>query len=94
MAEKIELFRAIAEMRRISAAGGTFSMKFRKYNRASGRGGDLVTVEHARLRPAAREERVRDAGHKIFFTDCDRGRSLNCWQMLVMELNGRKTYLN
>ena len=39
--QTIDLFQAIEEMKRISLAGGTFSIKFRKWNRQTRNGGDL-----------------------------------------------------
>lgn len=92
--EKIDLYLAIDEMKRISASGGTFSLKFRKWNRDSGRGGDMVHLAHARLRPKASDERISNASYKLFITDTDTGRALNCWQPLVMEFNGLRTVLN
>lgn len=92
--EKIDLYQAIEEMKRISLAGGTFSMKFRKYNRQTQNGGDMVTVNAARVRPKAADEDVSNASYKLFFTDTETGLARNCWQPLIMEFNGRRTVLN
>ena len=35
-AKQIDLYRAIEEMKEISARGGTFSLRFRKWNRETG----------------------------------------------------------
>lgn len=94
MNEKIDLYAAVREMRRISSAGGTFSFKFRKWNRDTNSGGDLVTVNAARLRPKATDESVANASHKLFFTDTETGRALNCWQPLIVEFEGAQTVLN
>lgn len=91
--ETINLYRAIDEAREISAAGGTFSIKFRKWNRAQRDGGDLAVIEKARCRPKASDEKVSHASHKMFFTDTETGRPLNCWHPLIMEINGRRTSL-
>lgn len=88
--ETIGLYEAIEEMRRISRQGGTFRLRFRKYNRATGEGGDMATIEHARVRPKASDERVSHSGHKLFFTDTDEGRALNCWHPLIMEFDGKR----
>lgn len=93
-AQPIDLYDAIAEMKQISLAGGTFSMKFRKWNRATRRGGDMVTVNAARVRPKAADEKIDNASYKLFFTDTETGLARNCWQMLIMEFNGRRTVLN
>ena len=92
--EKIDLFEAIEQMKTISLAGGTFSMKFRKYNRQTNTGGDLVTINAAKVRPKAHDEKIENASYKLFFTDTETGRALNCWQPLIMEFNGRRTVLN
>lgn len=77
-------------MRAISVAGGTFSIKFRKWNRRRRDGGDLAVVPHARIRRKASDEKIAHASHKVFFTDTDTGRARNCWQCLIVEFNGRK----
>ena len=92
--KKIDIYNAIAEMKRISSNGGTFSMKFRKYNRDTQTGGDMVHIAHARIRPKATDEAVANSSYKLFFTDTDTGRALNCWQMLIVEFNGVRTTLN
>lgn len=92
--ERIELWSAIAKMREISAEGNTFSMKFRKWDRQRSYGGELVTINAARVRPKAGDESISHASHKLFFTDTETGRALNCWQILILEFNGMKTFIN
>ena len=90
----VDLFEAIERMKNITASGGTFSMKFRKYNRQTSDGGDLVTVNAAKLRPKAKDEQIENSSYKLYFTDMETGRALNCWQPLIMEFNGLRTVLN
>lgn len=92
--KQIDLYRAIEEMKEISARGGTFSLRFRKWNRDTRKGGDMANIAHARIRPKAADEKVANASYKLFFTDTDTGRALNCWQCLIMEFNGLRTVLN
>ncbi|MCH5237841.1 MAG: hypothetical protein J1E95_08600 [Muribaculaceae bacterium] len=92
--EKIDLWAAISRMREISAEGNTFSMKFRKWDRQRHHGGELVTINAARIRPKASDEAISNASQKLFFTDTETGRALNCWQILIMEFNGMKTFTN
>lgn len=92
--EKINLYRAFDCMKEISARGGTFAIRFRKWNRATRSGGDMVSLHAARLRPKASDEKIENASFKLFLTDTETGRALNCWQPLVMEFNGMKTVLN
>lgn len=91
--DKINLYVAIDRMREISANGGTFALKFRKWNRATRNGGDLANIAAARVRPKAREEDIANAGHKLFFTDVATGRALNCWHPLIVEFNGMEVTL-
>ncbi|MBE6305701.1 MAG: hypothetical protein E7082_07305 [Bacteroidales bacterium] len=92
--QTIDLFQAIEEMKRISLAGGTFSMKFRKWNRQTRKGGDIVTVNAARVRPKASDEEIAYSSYKLFFTDTETGLARVCWQPLIIEFNGYRTMLN
>ncbi len=94
MNETIDLYEAIKEMKKISLAGGTFSMKFRKWNRQTLSGGEMVTVRAARVRPKASDEKIAYSSYKLYFTDTETGRARNCWQPLIMEFNGRRTVLH
>ena len=92
--QTIDLYDAIDQMKRISLAGGTFSLTFRKWNRQTRNGGDVVKVREARIRPKANDEKISDASYKLFFTDTETGLARNCWQCLIMAFNGRRTVLN
>lgn len=91
--ERIKLFDAIDEMRKISAVGGTFSFKFRKWDRQRRTGGEAVKINNARVRPAASDEKIENASHKLFFTDTDTGRAMVCWQPLIIEFNEKQIML-
>ena len=90
----IDVYEAIEQMKRISLAGGTFSFKFRKWNRATRSGGDVVTVNVARIRPRASDEKIEYSSYKLYFTDTETGLARVCWQPLIIEFNGRRTVLN
>lgn len=92
--EKINLYDALEQMKQISLAGGTFSMKFRKWNSQTRSGGDMVIVRAARVRPKAADEKIANSSYKLYFTDTETGLARNCWQPLIMEFNGRRTVLN
>ena len=83
--EKINLYVAVEQMKRITISGGTFSIKFRKWNRQTRDGGDM-----ARLRKKATDESIENSSYKLFLTDTTTGRPLNCWECLVMEFNGKR----
>lgn len=86
--ETINLYTAIERMRQLTKEGKYFSMKFRKWNRATRDGGDLAYIERAQLRPKATDEQVRHSGHKLFFADADAQRNMVCWVPLIVEFDG------
>ena len=87
----VNIYEAVERMREISAGGGTFALKFRKWDRQRWRGGDMVVLKFARLRKKASDEKIENSSHKVFITDTATGRALVCWMCLIVEFNGRKT---
>ena len=77
-------------MREISAGGGTFALKFRKWDRQRHKGGDVVLLKLARLRKKASDEHIKHSSHKVFLTDTATGRAIVCWMCLIVEFNGRR----
>lgn len=63
--EKINLYVAIEQMKHISVTGGTFSVKFRKWNRQTRNGGDMVILTAARLRRKATDENIENSSYKL-----------------------------
>lgn len=93
----INLYDAVSRMYAVSAEGGMFSMKFRKWNRDTRTGGAIESVTAARLRPRASDEQVAHARFKLFYTDysdSETGLPRVCWQPLVVEFNGMRTVLD
>ncbi len=89
----IQVYDAIKEMQRISAAGGEFSFSFVKYNRQTGKGGDIARISRARLRKKTPNDLIEHSDYKLFFTDLDANVPRNCWQILILEFNGQKCIL-
>ena len=58
-AQPIDLYDAIEQMKRISLAGGTFSLTFRKWNRQTRNGGYVVKVNAARIRPKTKDDKIQ-----------------------------------
>ena len=81
--QRINVYTAIEQMKRLSQEGETFSLSFR----------NTVRLNHARLRPKASDEEIENASYKLFLVDTDTGRAINCWQILVTSFNGIKTYV-
>lgn len=86
--ESINVYTAIERMRQLTKEGKYFSLKFRKWNRATRDGGDLARIERAQLRPKTSDEKIRHSGHKLFFHDMDAQRNMVCWHPLIVEFDG------
>lgn len=91
--EGINLYTAIAQMRHITATGGSFSFTHATYNRDRMSSDGIRHVANARLRPAASAKEVREADHKLFYFDIDEAQPRVCWQPLIMFFNGKKIKL-
>ncbi len=92
--KKISVFDAVHRARAISEEGGTFAIRFRKYNRDTRSGGDVAYIAKARVRAAASDEMIANSSQKLFIVDTETGRPLVCWQPLIMEIDGIPTELN
>lgn len=89
----IQVYDAIKEMQRISDAGGEFSFSFVKYNRQTGKGGDIARISRARLRKKTPNDLIEHSDYKLFFTDLDANVPRNCWQILILTFNEQKCIL-
>ncbi len=85
------MYDAVAQMRRITDGGGHFSLAFRTWDTSRRKGGELVRVSRAKLRPQAKDEQIENAHYKLFYVDCDTGEARVCWQPLIVEFNGKQT---
>ena len=81
--QRINVYTAIEQMKRLSQEGETFSLSFRKYDRQRHSGGGYGKGSTTpRLRPKASDEEIENASYKLFFlVDTDTGRAINCWQI-------------
>lgn len=86
----MNIYEVVERMREVSQGGGTFAIKFRKWDRLRHKGGDVVVLKLARLRRKASDERIAHSSHKVFLTDTATGRAIVCWMCLIMEFNGRR----
>ena len=95
--EEIDLYAALAEMRRLTALGKSFSFKHACYNREKRHSDGIRFVRDAKLRPAAKGDDIVFAGFKLFYEDLNNmteDKNRNCWQVLIMEFNGKRIRLN
>lgn len=90
--EKINLFSAIAEMRKLTAQGVPFSFEHYTWDKKRQKSSGLRRVDRATLRPAASGDDVENADHKLFYEDLNvPSPELNkrtCWLILIVSFNG------
>ena len=91
--EEIDLWEAIASMRKLSTEGKTFTFSHATYNQLTGEANGMRQVDNAYLRPSAKKEDLVNADLKLFYYDLDIRENRNCWQILVMYFNGKKVIL-
>jgi hypothetical protein len=89
----IHLWQATHLMRELTAKGESFSFAFATYDRSRRKCHGMVSVKHARLRPAAKGDDISNADHKLFYFDETEQRPQVCWQPLIMYFNGFKIKL-
>ena len=92
--ETISLWEAIRQMRMLTGQGKSFSFIHSTYNEDTQESHGFRHVNTARLRPAAREDNIKNADHKLFYFDEDINQPRNCWQLLIMWFNGKRCILN
>lgn len=84
----MDVFKAIAEMRKISKERGNFSFAFMSYSDARGTSNGVVEVTHARLRPQSTVEKNKFADIMLNYVNLDTDEYGMCYQPLLMEFNG------
>ena len=94
---EIDLYTAIAEMRRLTAQGLSFSFSHVTFNRGKRHSDGVRFVRDAKLRPAAKGDDVSFADFKLFYEDLNNApqhKNRVCWQVLITEFNGKRVRLN
>lgn len=90
--ENMNLFSAIAEMRKLTAQGIPFSFEHHTWDSERRQSNGLRRVHKALLRPAAKGDNLANADHKLFYEDLtisDPAKARrNCWQILIVRFNG------
>lgn len=90
--QEINLWSAIAEMRRLTAQKIPFSFEHFTYDRDRKKSSGIRRVDKALLRPAARGDKLDNADHKLFYEDLNainqEQNKRNCWQILIVSFNG------
>lgn len=89
----MNVYEALDRMRRLSAAGGSFSFTFMSYNRSAGTSEGIVEVRHGRLRERESTAYNRNAEMMESYIDLDTGEYRQFYQPLLMTFDGEKTIL-
>ena len=88
---EINLWNAIAQMRKLTAKGIPFSFEHATWDKQRHKSKGIRRVNQAILRPAARGDDVDNADHKLFYKDLNdklQNKNRNCWQILIISFNG------
>lgn len=92
--ETIDLYKAIAEMRKLTAQKKPFSFSHYTWDDHRQKANGLREVKRALLRPAARGDDLSSADSKLFYMNMETERPRVCWQPLIAYYMGKKVVLN
>lgn len=89
----MNVYEAIEKMRKLSAAGESFSFTFMSYNSSAGKSDGVVEVRHGMLRGRQSADYNKNAEYMESYIDLDTGEYRQFWQPLLMTFEGEKTIL-
>lgn len=89
----MNVYEAIEKMRKLSAAGESFSFTFMSYNSSAGKSDGVVEVRHGMLRVRQSDDYNKNAEYMESYIDLDTGEYRQFWQPLLMTFEGEKTIL-
>lgn len=89
----MELYTAIAQMRRLTKEGKTFSLTFMSYDRTRGRSSGIVHVDNARLRNRGEERYNQQAELQEEFLNVDTNEPRRFWHCCLMMFNGQRVHI-
>lgn len=89
----MNVYEAIEKMRKLSAAGESFSFTFMSYNSSAGKSNGVVEVRHGMLRARQSTDYNKNAEYMESYIDLDTGEYRQFWQPLLMTFEGEKTIL-
>ena len=94
MEKTIDLYEAIAQMRKLTARNKPFSFSHATYNRDTNSSDGIRKVEKALLRSRTSNDEISHSDMKLFYREIDTRQQRNCWQVLIMTFNGQKVTLS
>jgi len=83
------IFEAIAEMRRLTKLGKTFSFTFMSYSRSRGTSNGIVEVHSARLRKRGKHDYNQFAELQEEYINTKTGEPRKFWHCCLLSLNGQ-----
>ena len=89
----MNVYEALAEMRRMSERDESFEFSFMSYNPSEGRSEGVVYVRRGILRHRETEAHNRNADIIEAYTDLETGEHRRFYQPLLMTFNGEKVIL-
>lgn len=89
----MNVYEAIEKMRKLSAAGESFSFTFMSYNSSAGKSDGVVEVRRGMLRARQSTDYNKNAEYMESYIDLDTGEYRQFWQPLLMTFEGEKTIL-
>jgi len=90
----MDVYKAIARMRELSEMGIPFSFSFMSFSYERGKSDGIIEVNSAKLRKQSTVEDNVHADIMLNYFDLDNNEYGRCYQLLLMEFNGRKLELN
>jgi len=93
MENSILIWDAIAQMRELTGKEEPFSMVFMSYDRTRGKSEGVVQVKRAKLRPGTRSDQNANAELMLNYLDMDKNLPRQMFQILLMEFNGKRIYV-
>ena len=90
----MDVFKAIEEMRRLSALRESFSFSYMSYSIARRKSEGVVTVRRARLCKQSRRDRNQYSDYMLDYIDLETGERRTCWQPLLLTLNDTELELH
>lgn len=89
----MNVYEALAEMRRLSEEDSCFSFSFMSYNPTKGKSDGIVYVRRGVLRHREVKENNKNADLIEGYVDLETGESRRFYQPLLMTFNGQKLIL-
>lgn len=89
----MNVYEAIREMQELTRKGKSFSFSYMSYSYTRDVSHGIITVLHAQLLPSNTLQRNRFSDYMLRYRDMDTYEERSCWQLLLLEFNGKELEL-